>query len=111
MTNVYEDHPVDDAVALVENPDSLVARVRLRGEIDLLNAGLLRAALESGLRNHRYVVIDAAECTFMDSTGLHAMLVVARSAPPDAISVHNPSPAVRRLLRLTRVDSVLNVDG
>ena len=95
----------------VNTDDPLVARVRMRGDIDMTNAEILRAALERALRERRYVMVDAAEVDFMDSSGLTAMLHVMRHAPRDAITIHNPSAAVRHLLSMTAVDTILRIDG
>ena len=48
--------------------------VAVYGEIDLAAQDRLRAALGAALAAAGPVVVDLSGCTFMDSTGLHALL-------------------------------------
>jgi anti-anti-sigma factor len=88
----------------------------LTGEVDISSAHLLstrlKMAAESGLRN---VIIDATNVSFMDSTGLHALVEGKRLLHDSGTRiVLVPSPQVRRVLELVfpdplfaaRVDSV-----
>ena len=51
-----------------------VTRVKLRGELDLVTAPQLADALSEAARGSVVVILDLSELTFMDSTGLHAIL-------------------------------------
>jgi anti-anti-sigma factor len=69
----------------------------LSGEFDVANVELLRAALAHGYGN---VVIDCEHLTFIDSTGLHALIELLRSGR--TVTVRRPSRPVRRVLETRR---------
>lgn len=63
------------------------------------------------LRHHQHpVVVDLAEVTFMDSTGLTTLMDAHLQAQRDgwSFTVHRPSPAVTRVFELAGVGSLLN---
>ena len=53
--------------------------LQVAGEIDLATAGALRTALEEAVATDPRVVVDMAGVTFLDVTGLRAVLQVAAS--------------------------------
>ena len=94
-----------------------------RGDVDVLrlpvrlmlaNAPALRAAMlahvESGARR---IVLDLSAVEFADSSGLSAVLacVTAIRRAGGDIVLAAPSPRVRALIELTRLDEVLDVRG
>jgi anti-anti-sigma factor len=83
----------------VEADDAVM--LYLRGELDLGTVALLRAAL-LGLAG-RPVIIDLGDLTFMDSTGLAALLEQSRS---ESVQVRGAQGRVRVLLERTGVLSV-----
>ncbi|MFJ9845317.1 STAS domain-containing protein [Kitasatospora sp. NPDC101155] len=77
--------------------------VRARGEIDLATAPHLRRKLARALVEHREVVLDLSEVTFMDCAGL-GTLVQARNLADRTgarLVLHGIAHPVARLLRLT----------
>lgn len=79
-----------------------VALMRLQGEIDLSSADVLTDQFAQcagqGLTD---MVVDATGVTFMDSTGLHALIEGKRLVHDDGIRIFLvPSPQVRRVLEL-----------
>src|SRR5690242_5632449 len=46
----------------------------VRGEIDLATAGRFREAVETALASSGNLIVDLSDVTFMDSTGLRALL-------------------------------------
>ena len=80
-----------------------VVRIRLRGELDMLTAPLLTAAL-AGIRTagRRHLVVDMTELHFLDRAGLAALLEAAgHGTRPALLSVTGCPPNVRRVLELT----------
>lgn len=78
--------------------------VTIAGEMDANNCGELAAAVEpdlgSGLRR---IEIDAAELTFIDSSGISALIELHEkmTATGGAFAVVEPTAAVRRVLEIT----------
>ena len=55
------------------------------------------------------MVIDLSDVTFMDSSGLGALVGSLKSAGTKDVSISNVQPAVRTVLRMTRVDRAIKV--
>jgi anti-anti-sigma factor len=79
-----------------------VALMRLKGEVDLSSAQLLTDQFaKCAGQGFTDMVVDATEVTFMDSTGLHALIEGKRLVHDDGIRIFLvPSPQVRRVLEL-----------
>ena len=92
--------PTPLVIDRVEAEDSVL--LSLRGELDLGTVALLQAALAS--TGTRQVMIDLAGLTFMDSTGLAALLEQHRS---ERVHVRGAQGRVRVLLERTGVIDVL----
>jgi anti-anti-sigma factor len=83
-------------------PTSAPVLVRFTGDVDIVSAdraGAEMARVSNGAGRHG-VVLDLSDVTFMDCCGL-SVLVRARNSLGNRLSLHNPSPAVTRLLDLT----------
>jgi len=78
------------------------AVLRLVGEIDIATVDRMREALAKLAERHLTdVIIDATGVTFMDSTGLHALVEGKRHIHEDGSNiVLIASPNVRRVLEL-----------
>lgn len=74
--------------------------VRVYGEADLDNAGLLREAADQALAHRPDVVFDLAGVTFADSTFLTVLLQARQTAlgQGGTILLAAPSTSVQRLL-------------
>jgi len=87
-------------------------RVALKGELDLAGVDRADEALrEAESLGMRLVVLDMAELTFVDSTGLEVILRAARRAQGNGsrLVLARPAPHVRKLLQLTAIDQSLDV--
>jgi anti-anti-sigma factor len=85
-----------------EGPSCVIA---LRGELDLANAGILEAELETAMATEAEVVIDMRELEFIDSSGI-ALLIGAMGqdgGSPRLSFVPSEFAAVTRVLELTGV--------
>jgi stage II sporulation protein AA (anti-sigma F factor antagonist) len=86
--------------------------VRLPHEIDLDNAGALRDELLAALnRDGVHLVVDALDVTFMDSSGVNALVRARQRAESLDGSLHvvSSSPAVTRILQITQLDRRLGL--
>lgn len=98
------EHPAKADLLKVETAELRdgVVVMRLAGEVDMSSADLMAKQFEtltSG--NKRTVILDASQVTFMDSTGLHALVEgkrVLHEAGTQILLV--PSSQVRRVLEL-----------
>lgn len=83
-----------------------VMTVRLDGEIDISSVHLLRRQFKSLIgEGLSAVIIDATQVTFMDSTGLHALVEGKRLLHENGLRIFLvPSRQVRRVLELVFPD-------
>ena len=99
-------------VSVTEQDDSL--RVTVTGELDVSTVPAFNKELaELRHASARTVVLDLSGTTFMDSTGLSAVLVAemhARMRGQRFVVVAGP-PHVHELFKLTGVDNFLEVVG
>jgi anti-sigma B factor antagonist len=88
-----------------------VVTVRPHGELDMASAPALRAALEttSTMGVERIVVI-LSDVSFLDSTGLNALVHGWRIATDAGLTftLSEPTPPVRRILDITNLDRLLD---
>ena len=85
-----------------------VTRVSLSGELDMLSASCLGDALAAA-RGNTAVILDLGQLTFMDSSGLHAILT-ARNRLSEAgcrLVILRGSHQVQRVFEVSGVDGVL----
>jgi anti-sigma B factor antagonist len=79
------------------------AWVQVTGELDLATSPQLRQTLQEAQRSVRLVVLDLRELSFMDGSGVHVILDVARDARREGgrlLLVRGPAQ-VERVLTLT----------
>ncbi|HEY1276750.1 MAG TPA: STAS domain-containing protein [Thermoleophilaceae bacterium] len=87
-------------------------RLVVAGELDLSSVPRFEAALalaEDG--NPPVLDLELSELTFIDSTGLRAILQASHRAESEGRSlvISNPSPTVRRLLAVTAMDHTIPI--
>jgi stage II sporulation protein AA (anti-sigma F factor antagonist) len=76
---------------------------RIAGELDLGTVSKLRDALTPFVGDGE-VTLDLSELTFIDSTGIHALLDVARSQDGKKLILESPTEPVRRVLEILELD-------
>jgi anti-sigma B factor antagonist len=103
-----------EAVSLVTRTDVVdgSAVVSVTGDVDLMSAPHLREAMEEALGRSPHLIVDVAEMTFIDSSGLSALVHAHRQAADagGSMTVRRPSPTLKRLLSITHLETVLVVD-
>jgi anti-sigma B factor antagonist len=87
--------------------------VRLKGEFDVSAESLFSRAITDGVMQDGYltVIVDLSELSFLDSTGLHALLRardVARGRGMRLV-VSRPQPAIRRVMDLAGVGNEFEI--
>jgi len=84
--------------------------ITLTGEIDVSNVDSLRATIEPAVETApERVVFDLAGLDFMDSSGIALLLQAATRA--GAVHLRQPSAIVRRIIEITGLSEVLQVDA
>ena len=86
--------------------------VALSGEIDLANAASLPAVVAGVVNGDTSVVIDLTDVTFLDSSGLRAILICEASLAAQGVSlrVAHPTLHVRRVFEITSLGHLLTND-
>jgi anti-sigma B factor antagonist len=93
----------------IEKQSDGIAIVAFSGRLDFLSAGAARNQLaETVEHGHRRLVVDLGETTFIDSSGLGALiggLKAARKAGGD-LRIAQPTQQAKAVLALTSLDRV-----
>ena len=99
-------------VQVVQRPGRAVS-VTGHGEIDITTVSTLSHTLATVLRQEQPVHIDVnlAEVTFMDSSGINALMACLADATPLGcrITISHPRPTVRRVLAVTGVNHLFGL--
>jgi anti-anti-sigma factor len=86
--------------------------VTLSGELDASTASFLYDKLSDlEVENVQHVVLDLAQVTFMDSTGLGVIMTEHKRLQHSegSLTIFAPPSSVRRLFEITGLDGVLDV--
>lgn len=105
---MHGDGPVD---LRVESDDGSTV-VWVAGELDIASVPALRDALFRAVDGPGDVVLDVSDVVFCDASTL-AVLVNARNrarARGGRLVVRHPPPAMRRVIDVTRLDGILDVE-
>jgi anti-sigma B factor antagonist len=78
--------------------------------LDAAVAEELRNGLAAALGDREEpTVIDLSEVSFLDSSGLGALIGTLKAARSKDVTISGAQPAVRTVLRMTRVDRAIRV--
>lgn len=85
--------------------------VRVRGEIDAATATRFRACLAEALARDPHLVIDLSASTFMDSTGLSALVRAHHDTGrlKEAVVLRSVAAPIRRTLEISGVSELVTV--
>lgn len=86
--------------------------ILVSGEVDVVTSPALYECLK-GLDEQRIVTVDMSNVTFLDSSGLSALVVAlkARKAAGGDLLLSGVKPAQRRIFDVTGLDAAFNLDG
>ena len=83
--------------------------IALSGELDSSNAERLETAVSALLAERpRRVVFDLSQLRFMDSAGISVLVRLAGQV--ETVQIRDPSPIVRRVIEITGLAGVLQVE-
>jgi anti-anti-sigma factor len=104
-------HPGGQARLAIDDSRVLV---HFEGEIDLAAAPLVRSCTDAALATSAGdpIVIDLTDCTFMDSSGLNALVYATHGASSlgRTLRIAGAHGIVLRVLQLTGLDRTLPLD-
>ncbi len=88
------------------------ATVAIGGELDYATAPILADRLTETLASQPTgLILDLASLTFIDCAGISPIAVARQRLPAEApLILRDPSPAARKLFRLTRIDQICGID-
>ena len=90
---------IDDWLAVASERTGTTVRVIASGELDLATVPKLREHTDRCLADHsEIIVLDLSDISFIDSTGIQAVVEIARRAP-DRVRII-ASPACVRVLEV-----------
>jgi anti-anti-sigma factor len=73
----------------------------LRGHLDLDTVPVMRNALRRAIEPGATIDLDFSEVTFLDSSGLQALVTIASDVSPGRVNVRNVSGGPLNVLSLT----------
>jgi anti-anti-sigma factor len=87
--------------------------LRLSGEFDLSSVEAFRLAVETSANPEREIILDLTDLTFLDSSGIRAILMMAQELGTNGVLLRNPQPNVRRVIELIGIEgrSGIRVEG
>ena len=106
--------PDDDQFAIESSADGDVVVLSVSGEVDMATAPELAKAIELVSDQTRAVVVDFHAVTFLDSSGLNALVRGQRALGERGIELRVVTAAespVRRVFEITQLTDSLSVVG
>jgi anti-anti-sigma factor len=101
-------------LSVTETVDGIAVRLLVTGEVDLATGQTFRTALAAAQdKRPASLVVDLGGVTFLDSTGINALIRAYKRAVVDGttVTVVNCQPSVRRTFEVTGVWKILTGDG
>jgi anti-anti-sigma factor len=96
-----------DTFSMSRSTETACEVVALVGELDMVHAPIVAETLDALSDNERPVIVDLTELTFIDSSGIHAIL---RPRPQQGtVLLVCPPGNIHRVLSVTKIDRVLSV--
>jgi anti-sigma B factor antagonist len=88
-----------------------VLRVKGFAELTAHNVELFRSETRAALNGHTSIEIDLSGTTFMDCSGLSALIALRSCARRrnGVLRLVNPAPAVRRLFEIVRAEQMFEI--
>lgn len=99
------------ALTIVSDEQQETWVLRAQGEVDLYTSPELRKAILSAVRSAKVVRLDLSGVDYMDSSGVATLVEGLKTSGKtnQAFQLVAPSPAVTKVLQLSRLDSVFDI--
>lgn len=82
---------------------------RLRGELDMATAPLMEVAIANAIAQGGPITLDLSHVTFVDSSGVGAILKALRALPSGCIVLHGVRRSVQKVVDLMNVGEASNL--
>jgi anti-sigma B factor antagonist len=93
----------------MDGAESRPSTITLSGEIDIATIDPITSAVENQINTGvRHIIFDLCEVTFLDSTALALFAQTARRI--DRVTLAHPNDMIRRMIELTGLGAVLDVE-
>jgi len=95
-----------------ENPKSWL--ISIEGEVDIFNSAEMKTKLiELIEKNPADIKIECSKLTYIDSTGLGALIAVLKKIKEYEKSIYfqNLKPSLSKLFKITNLDKVFIIEG
>ncbi len=104
------DHVQQYSLHLDADPASDRTVLWARGELDLAAVGALRETLSQAARLDAPIVIDCTDVELLDGAAIGAIISARKeSGTPLPIAFRHPNRLIRRVLHITEVDQVFDI--
>lgn len=105
---------MDHTFSTEEIDGTEVSRISIEGALDIATVEQVERAADAAIDAERPVLVDLAKCPFMDSTGLHWVVLVYQALAKDVgldapMAIVARSSGVLRLLSVTTIDERIPV--
>jgi anti-anti-sigma factor len=96
----------------VSEPSNGFCVVALTGELDIASAPELAARLEALNSASRHVIVDLSKLTFIDSSGINALVVAAKSVKAEGgeMTLVAPTPHTKRIFEIVHLSDVVSIE-
>jgi anti-anti-sigma factor len=93
--------------------DGAALGVRIHGELDTATAESLLQTFEAWPESTGSCVVDLANCDFLDSSGIRALLLCHRrlDGGKGTLRLLNVRPHIERVLRIAGVQEVIQIEA
>ena len=105
-------NPDPPTFALRSTPTGSTLLVEVVGEVDMTTASELTKAIDLAPEGTAFVVIDLSEVSFLDSSGLNALVQGRRTLSERDVAMRvvvPPEGAIRRVFEITHLTEPLTV--
>ncbi|MCD7778576.1 MAG: STAS domain-containing protein [Clostridiales bacterium] len=101
-------------ISYKDNTEAKKWEVKLTGEIDIFNSDDVKSALLEMLsEKEQNVYIDCKELSYIDSTGLSALVAILKKvkAYSGEVVLKNLLPNVFKVIKITNLDKLFIIEG
>ncbi|NCN10718.1 MAG: STAS domain-containing protein [Leptospira sp.] len=87
--------------------------LHLDGNLDMLNAGILKERmLEAVKNNHNFIILDLSNVGFVDSSGFGLLILInekLKKLGKNKLRIANVSRSVQQVFRISKISEVVDV--